>query len=140
MKTANEVSYRKVILYGLVIELVLIFMQLIYMTIHKSNDPQPDFMITKGYLQSNMFYAFQIFGFIVFLVTAYLLCKKIFDKLFTKVLVFVLTASIVELAFYLIIQSDYSIVLFYSFLSNFFAAALGGIFYLLSTEQVKEYY
>jgi len=140
MKTANEISYRKVILYGLVIELVLIFMQLIYMTMHKSNDPQPDFMITSGYLQSNAFYAFQIFGFIVYLVTAYLLCKKIFDKLFTKVLIFVLTGSIIELAFYLIIQSDYSIVLFYSFLNNFFAAALGGIFYLLSTEQVEEYY
>jgi hypothetical protein len=129
MKNENDFTFRKAILYGLLTELVLIAIQFIYMKLYVSNNPETELGFTTDYMKYRGFYVFQIIGFFVYTILVFVLVRNYQIKSINKILAFVMAGAVVELGFYLLIQSDYEFAFFYSILDRFIAAIFGTIVY-----------
>jgi len=129
MKTKSDLSYKQAIILGVATELVLIAIQFIYMKIYVSNNPETDFAFTNDYMKSRGFYIFQIIGFFVYTFTVYLLFNKFQITSINKILPYILTGAVIELSFYLVMQTGYEGAFLYSILDKFIAAVFGFVLY-----------
>jgi len=129
MKTKADLSYRQAILLGVATELTLIAIQFIYMKIYVSNNPGTDFAFTNDYMKYRGFYIFQIIGFFVYTFTVYLLFSRFQITSITKILSYIITGAVIELSFYLFMQTGYEGAFLYSILDKFVAAVFGSILY-----------
>ncbi len=133
MKSKSDLSYKQAILFGLATELTLIAIQFIYMKIYVSNNPGTDFAFTNDYMKFRGFYIFQIIGFFVYTFTVYLLFSKFQIATLTKILTYILTGAVIELSFYLFMQTGYEGAFLYSILDKFVAAVFGSILFYYTT-------
>lgn len=129
MKTKSDLSYKQAILLGVATELTLVAIQFVYMKIFVSNNPGTDFVFTNDYMKSRGFYIFQVVGFFVYTATVYLLFNKFQITSITKILAYILTGAVIELSFYLFMQTGYEGAFLYSILDKFIAAVFGSILY-----------
>ncbi len=129
MKTNNDITYTRAILYGIIAELILVLVQFVYLKNYVDNHSDADFTFTSEYMMSQGFYVFQIIGFIFYTVIVFTLIRNIKTNLFYKILALIIAGSVVELTFYGIVPADYQMAYFYSILDKFIAGTFGTIVY-----------
>ncbi|ELR73272.1 hypothetical protein C900_04783 [Fulvivirga imtechensis AK7] len=105
MNIAKELNYKQVILLGMVTELMLVFIQFIYLKLNSNTDASLAF--TTEYMRYTGFYVFQIIGFFVYTIAVFVLLKKFHVTSFYKILFFIVAGGVVELSFYLLTLANY---------------------------------
>lgn len=138
MKNTKELTYPRLFALGILSELVLIAFQFIYINIYAANNHGTVQGFTSDYMQDKGFYIFQVVGFFVYSVFAFLLNSKIQENILYKLLAFLSGGAIAELTFYLVIQADYQGVYFYSILDKVMAAIFGTIVFYYTTPRVRK--
>ncbi|WP_299700426.1 hypothetical protein [uncultured Pontibacter sp.] len=126
-ESGRGLSYTHMIIYGVVIELILVAIQFLYVRISGEVDDTSKF--TNEYMRNTGFLIFQVIGFFVYVFATYFLTKRIQQNLISKLILFLLAGAIVELAFYLFMQADYAGAFLYSILDKFVAGFFGWIIY-----------
>lgn len=127
MNIAKELNYKQVILLGVATELMLVFIQLVYLKLNSSTDASLAF--TTDYMRYTGFYVFQIIGFFVYTAAVFVLLKKFHVSSFYKILFFILAGGVVELSFYLFIPAEYEAAYLFSILDKFIAAVFAAVIY-----------
>lgn len=122
-------SIGQMILYGILLELVLVSVQFIYVEFFVATAPGEELAFTAKYMRQTGFLIFQVIGFFVYVLVAYLLLRRLVHNKLSKILAFVVAGAVVELAFYLFMQAAFSGALLYSILDKFVAAAFGALLF-----------
>jgi hypothetical protein len=133
MKTIQNFTYRRAILFGMLTEVFLIALQYVYLAISTSVNPEVPAVFNTEYMMTRGFYVFQIIGFFVYVVSVYLINMRYAVKGLNFLLAYVITGGIMELLFYVAIQADYQGAFLYSILDKFVAAVFGAIVYFYTT-------
>jgi len=134
MRIKNDFTYTRAIVYGVLIELVLVLLQFIYLANYANKNSEADFGFTSDYMMSRGFYVFQIIGFFVYTILVFVLIRKAKVNTFNKILVLIVAGAVVELTFYAIVPADYQLAFFYSVLDKFIAGVFGAIVYFYTTD------
>ena len=123
-------SYQRLILYGIVTELLLIALQFVYIRIYSGPN---NFVFNDNYMRYEGFYIFQLIGFFLYVTATYWLSNRIHKDLFIHIAVFVIAGCLLEFAFYFIIQAKWQGVFLYSVLSKLIAGVFGIVISLYSS-------
>jgi hypothetical protein len=129
MRNNNDLTYKQMFLYGLLVEGMVVAIQFIYLNIFESNNPDVASGFTTDYMKARGFFIFQVLGFFIYATAVFLLLKKLQGNYLFKILTFLIAGALVELSFYLLIQANYEGLFLYSILDKVVGAALGAIFY-----------
>jgi len=129
MKTKKDFSYGRAVIYGVATELVLVGVQYMLLAIYHSKNPESAFSFSTEYMMSRGFYIFLIPGFILYATMVFLIMRNFTITSVTYLLVYLLAAAVVEVAFYLSITASYQGVFLYSILDKVIGSALGVIGY-----------
>jgi len=133
MKKIQDFTWKRAIAYGIVTELFLVALQLLYLNVYAAMNPEANVVFNADYMMSAGFYIFQIIGFFVYAITVYMLNSRYRIPSLKVILTYLITGGIIELTFYLIIQAEYQGVFLYSILDKFVAAVFGSIVYFYTT-------
>ena len=129
-KNKTDLSYKQVVFYALLAEMVLIVFQFLYLKIYINYiNPGADFAFTEEYMKGAGFYIFLIVGFFVITMLSFLIFRKSQKQLLDKALIIFITGAFVELLFYNVIPANYEGVFLYSILDKFIAVFFGAIVY-----------
>lgn len=123
----REISYKQIILLGIVTELMLIFVQFGYLKFNSAAGTS--IIFSTEYMQNTGFYIFQIIGFFVYALLVYMLLNKFHISSFYKILFFIIAGGIIELSFYLFIPAEYESAYLFSILDKFIAAVFAAVVY-----------
>lgn len=129
MKTKKDFTYGRAIVFGVATELVLLVVQYLLLAVYKANNPSVPFSFSNEYMMSRGFYVFLIPGFILYATVVFLIMQKYTIDSPAFLLVFLLTATVIEVTFYLTIAADYKGPFLYSVLDKVIGTALGVIGY-----------
>lgn len=127
--TDQDRSLGQMILYGLLLELVLILVQFIYVELFVATSPAEEVAFTEQYMRQTGFIIFQVIGFFVYVLATYLLLQRLLHNKIGKIIVFLVAGALLELVFYLFMQASYSGAFLYSILDKLVAAAFGALIY-----------
>jgi|GEM_PF-2776388 len=135
----TDLTYKQVITYALLTEMILIAFQFAYLKIYVSSiNIGVDFAFSTDYMKGAGFYIFQIVGFFAVVVLSFFVFKKSQNQLFNKGMVLFITGGAVELLFYILIHAPYEGAFLFSILDKFIAIAFGAItYYSVSTPSEK---
>lgn len=119
----------QMILYGILLELVLVSVQFIYVEFFVTTAPGEELAFTAEYMRQTGFLIFQVIGFFVYVLVTYLLLQCLVHNKLSKILAFVVAGAVVELVFYLFMQAAFSGAFLYSILDKFVAGAFGALLF-----------
>jgi hypothetical protein len=125
----NTISQLRLIVYGLLTELFLVAVQLIYLNIYVSNNTGFEFTVSADYMMSRGFFIFQVIGFFVYFIAVYWLLTQLRERIVSKIITYVLAGSVVELSFYLFVTEGFQGAFLYSILDKYIAAVCAAIVY-----------
>ena len=126
----NNLTYKKVVLYALIVELILIIVQFAYLGIYVNFiNTEAAFVFDTEYMQNFGFFIFQILGFFMYIVLAFVVLKRSRTQILNKMLILFITGGVIELLFYLLMQADYQGAFLFSILDKVVAISFGAIIY-----------
>jgi hypothetical protein len=129
MKTRKSFTYGLAIGYGIALELFLIAIQYVLLAIYHRNNPGTPFSFNTDYMMARGFYIFLVPGFIIAATLVFFLMQRYVFTSFVYLFVFLLTAAVIEVGFYLTIVADYQGAFAFSMLDKIIGTGLGVIGY-----------
>jgi hypothetical protein len=125
----SALTYGRAIVFGIASELILFVVQYLLLFLYYNRHPGSAFSFTTEYMATRGFYVFLIPGFILFATIVYFIMRRYTVNSAAYLFVFLLTAAVLEVAFYLSIAASYRGPFVYSVLDKVIGTALGVIGY-----------
>ena len=135
MKPPTILTYKKAIIYGLSMELILIGVQFIFLKINMASDSEATFAFTTEYMMNTGFFIFQILGFFLYTVVIFIITLKFHIRSLMSLLTIILTGGVIEQMFYLVAVIGYEAAFIYSVLDKFMAAGVAAILFFSNPKQ-----
>lgn len=135
--TRQNISVLKVVFYAVSLEAFLILLQFTYVGIYNVLNIGATLSFDESYMKGVGFYIFQFIGFFAFILVAYHIFKRVSESGFSKGFALFVSAGLLELAFYFIIDARYQGAFLYSILSKAIAISIGGLINWISQSKYE---